>query len=1239
MSASPPPDNLSSDPLALRSDDSEMSARFHSVIEIDSSDEEDRPIRRPVKDKGKGPGKRDKNENGNGYEPSPSARRTINADETAEVQPGSGRDARDIDDVRRSALQYLTVPIRVNGGSHSTRNDSVNSRSARNSASGPASRRLKPVVELPLLPLSDITQYTHSAGQSSIPNARRRSFLPGIDKSRSNSDSASSSRSSSSSAPTRKKNRGWRVGSTPSDRREDEYYSEELGGLASGSDDGNDSGMDLSTGSESGSDMIRLRRSDRSGRKRGKGEREGEISTRTRAKQPVLSRSSPILISSTDSDSQSFSDAARPSKKGRSSRMPGSRRSNEPRRARGRYNDPLLSSSPSGSTSRRTDVDGSYTEGEDEVDELKEEDEDSGSDWRSKPKRSTKGKGKGKVKVEKVEVDEDVLYNHRPVCEKCSREPADDLLERAQARKARSKGKRRRKDDDEISDEELAGKLEGWLDCKICTNSTHWGCLSPTQKKEVLWALLDQEGPPLGGAKPRRSVKIDESFEYTCARCAVDPRCFVCHQPGGTGTQDEKTETNNTDDGDGKDEAAGDQKVDIDKQNQDEEEKPPMFRCLRCKQCVHYEHLEVPRSLGDTPPLKDVANHYQIRTGEGEAWFCHQCREWIWTVDIIIAWRPSPAEAIEPALDEDEKANWKDALPREYLVKWSDRGFRHVTWVSHAWLQITTAAKLRNFLEKGPSLDLVTDETLAARGDEMEQPTIANMTAEEDRSPAKRNHSRDNEGNIEKQWTAKGPRPEKDAEASLPVEWSTVDRVLDVMLLPPSATKSKSKAVQRRGQRIMSVSVSASESARGSPTPSARDEEKPNIGNASNPSEQMRERLGLKDGAQPPKDMMVDIDEWEERTGRELDESDVDEIAGLVTWCFVKWDDLQYDQSTWDTPPPTSSPLYLAFKRALARYLQARNVEIPVLTPSACKRRDSGAEKLYVPPKEQPDCIVGGKLMPFQMEGFQWLLYKHFKRESCILADDMGLGKTIQIASVLGYLGSSTYNIYPCLVVVPNSTITNWVREFEKWVPHMRVVPYYGEAASRKIISKYELYHKGQQGKAEGLKAHVVLTTYDMITGADFRVFKGVPRWEVLCIDEGQRLKSDSNLIFNRLKTLNSVHRVLMTGTPLNNNLRELFSLLNFLDPANFGDLDDLEERFENLNETLVQELHEMIKPYILRRIKADVLKLPPKIEIIVPISLSPLQKQVYKGVFERNADLIQAILRARQKRLRVGAV
>jgi len=158
-----------------------------------------------------------------------------------------------------------------------------------------------------------------------------------------------------------------------------------------------------------------------------------------------------------------------------------------------------------------------------------------------------------------------------------------------------------------------------------------------------------------------------------------------------------------------------------------------------------------------------------------------------------------------------------------------------------------------------------------------------------------------------------------------------------------------------------------------------------------------------------------------------------------------------------------------------------------------------------------------------------------------------------------------------------------------------------------------------------------VLSTYDTVTGSEFRLFNNIPRWETVIVDEGQRLKSDSSLMFNKLKKLNAVHRVLLTGTPLNNNLRELFNLLNFIDPENFTDLQALEERFEALNESLVLELHNMLKPYILRRIKSQVLKLPPKVEIIVPTSMTPAQKRLTKIVLASSAEVLGNIRKKRQ--------
>lgn len=151
-------------------------------------------------------------------------------------------------------------------------------------------------------------------------------------------------------------------------------------------------------------------------------------------------------------------------------------------------------------------------------------------------------------------------------------------------------------------------------------------------------------------------------------------------------------------------------------------------------------------------------------------------------------------------------------------------------------------------------------------------------------------------------------------------------------------------------------------------------------------------------------------------------------------------------------------------------------------------------------------------------------------------------------------------------------------------------------------------------------------------------MFKAIPRWESVIVDEGQRMKSDSSLLFARLKQVHSVFRVLLTGTPLNNNLRELFNLLNFLDPDTFRALKELESRFENLNEGLLTELHDLISPYILRRIKRDVLKLPPKVEIIVPIAMTPVQKQVTREILHSNVDTIEQIVKKRKNKAKAKA-
>ncbi|ODO05160.1 hypothetical protein L198_01848 [Cryptococcus wingfieldii CBS 7118] len=887
-------------------------------------------------------------------------------------------------------------------------------------------------------------------------------------------------------------------------------------------------------------------------------------------------------------------------------------------------------------------------EGEDEVDELQMNWDNDSESPRTKPRRRGRNNYSAPIPPSSPSstpehAPESTLAAHRDYCERCSRPPTAVIAEQLKTRKKKPGPKRKKvdEDDDIVSDGELVQTLGGWVTCKSCCIATHYDCLGGAQKKTLLQelhtsdvaaavSLVQDPSQDLEALEAmrktaenqvpkRKEVRIDEEVEFICARCNESGRCFVCWETGAeVHTAPEGKIEVDTQCAVGLSEELPKAPEELPNasqatglgQEKTEQVKRVLFRCRRCKLGAHYEHLRPPKTLGGNPSLPDVALQYQTQTHDGNSWTCHLCRDFVWNVDIIIAWR-SDSSCPLPANPTLNQPLFKADLPREYLIKFQSRPFRHVVWVPHAWLSSIAPQKLRRFLEKGPLLEIVTNATMTARGDELGVgpggASIAKVL--------------EMEGNNEQGFVG----PEEDAESNLPELWSTIDRVLDIKLLRPTKeqinpkTRARETKQQRKRQRILSISPESDDTAA---KPTAHLVEKSLF-------ELAQEKFDLPDGMPPPIEEMVEIEEWEALMGRDVGEDDVDEIVGHVAWIFVKWEDLQYDQACWDTPPPLSSPFYPAFKAALGRFLRARHITIPVLTPAQALARDAKAAKGFVPPQDQPAC----KLMPFQMEGLQWLLYKHFKRESCILADDMGLGKTVQIASVLGYLGSAEHQIYPCLVVVPNSTITNWVREFEKWSPHLRVVPFYGEKIARQIIMQYELFHKGQQGKVAGLKAHIVLTTYDMVTGSEFKVFSTVPRWEVLCVDEGQRLKSDESKIFNKLKTLKSVHRILLTGTPLNNNIRELFNLLNFLDRGTFSNLKAMEAQYENLDEAKVQKLHEMIKPYILRRIKADVLRLPPKVEIIVPITLSPMQKQVYKGIFERNAEVIQEILRVRQKR------
>lgn len=344
-----------------------------------------------------------------------------------------------------------------------------------------------------------------------------------------------------------------------------------------------------------------------------------------------------------------------------------------------------------------------------------------------------------------------------------------------------------------------------------------------------------------------------------------------------------------------------------------------------------------------------------------------------------------------------------------------------------------------------------------------------------------------------------------------------------------------------------------------------------------------------------------------------------------VDKALIKYKGLTYEDAVWEAPPsPEDGERWSDFVMAYNDWVAGRYVR--PLKPSAMKSRIEKVRKEEFNTLEkqaQPENVQGGTLMEYQIQGLNWLYYKWFTQSNAVLADEMGLGKTIQIIGFLATL-IQDHNVFPFLVVVPNSTCPNWRREIKRWAPSLRVVAYYGSRESRDLAQRYELYPEG----SKDLRCHIVVTSYDAAADENCRkFFKSVP-WQGLIVDEGQRLKNDKNQLYAALSALKTPFKILLTGTPLQNNQRELFNLLHFLDDSK--NAAQLEERFQDLNENNLGELHDMIRPYFLRRTKAQVLTfLPPMSQIIVPVSMTIVQKKLYRTIMAKNPELMRQIFSA----------
>lgn len=340
----------------------------------------------------------------------------------------------------------------------------------------------------------------------------------------------------------------------------------------------------------------------------------------------------------------------------------------------------------------------------------------------------------------------------------------------------------------------------------------------------------------------------------------------------------------------------------------------------------------------------------------------------------------------------------------------------------------------------------------------------------------------------------------------------------------------------------------------------------------------------------------------------------------------VKFQGLSYTEAVWDSPPPKDSGApWEAFCAAYEEYIEG--VYFPTVTDNKMKERIQQYRSLDFK-KEcalkgglQPPGLKRGKLMEYQMEGVNWLLFNFHQKRNVILADEMGLGKTVQVVALISSLVEDKPNCWPFLIVVPNSTCPNWRRELKQWAPGLRVVTYHGGKEAQQLAYNYELFPDGAQG---GMKAHVVILSYEAAVEAR-TTFRNV-NWAGLIVDEGQRLKNDESQLYLALQSMKIPFRLLLTGTPLQNNKRELFNLLQFVDPAH--NAEELDAKFAELTKDNIPELHSMIRPYFLRRTKVQVLKfLPSMAQVILPVTMSVLQERLSRSIMSRNPDLIRAII------------
>jgi ATP-dependent DNA helicase len=337
---------------------------------------------------------------------------------------------------------------------------------------------------------------------------------------------------------------------------------------------------------------------------------------------------------------------------------------------------------------------------------------------------------------------------------------------------------------------------------------------------------------------------------------------------------------------------------------------------------------------------------------------------------------------------------------------------------------------------------------------------------------------------------------------------------------------------------------------------------------------------------------------------------------------------------------------------SISSYFKKADVKVPDNNPTVQEALEHAADEYETKPTvlggqelvatQQPELVTGGKMRQYQLEGLEWLKSLWMNGLCGILADEMGLGKTVQAISLIAFFKEKKVS-GPFLVAAPLSTVSNWVDEFARWTPSIKTVLYHGSKDERAKIRRKYMNLKDQRS----MDFPIVCTSYEICMND--RKFLAQYQWRYIIVvctimrksktlqrltrwqDEGHRLKNMNCRLIKELLTYNSANRLLITGTPLQNNITELWSLLHFLLPEIFNDLNSFQSWFdfssmldnsgqadvlERRKRTLVSTMHSILKPFLLRRVKTDVeTSLPKKREYILYAPLTAEQKELYREI------------------------